>query len=222
MSLPTSPNRPILKRRDSDTRLLPEDNSRGGKQTAVSSTSLVDNLSGRPRAVQFSPSKDSVTHIIETHSAEVYDRSPYRPSPLSREELRGEHSPMRFLDPARRKVMQEEQMNRVRAIYPVEQARSPAATETRRSHPRNEVIVEEDEEDDLAIVPSRLNFAAATPQSMATIEQAGKPGNARYTTQVPAGHPNNFKTSRNGTSRDISQEMDDFFSPQESSDPHGS
>lgn len=213
MSTPQSPGHSILKRRDTDTRL-----STFQDTTPVSPVrqDVVDESSGRPKGVQFSPSKNSVTKVIETHSAEIYDRSPCGFTPLSPEELQDEQSPMRFLGPARLKVIQDHQTNHVGAAHSAQSVGHSMVTGNARNRRRNEVIVEEDDDEgnDVATPPSHVK---TTPQFMAAAGSLVKSGNAGYFLQTACSN----KASRIGNSRELIQVMDDFFSPQKSSEPYG-
>ena len=64
-----------------------------------------------------------------------------------------------------------------------------------------------------------LNFATPTPQPTSTAGHTAEPRSVDHTPQM--GHLVDPKTSRHGTNRDVSQDMDDVFSSQNTRDLYG-
>lgn len=216
-----SPSRPILKRRNSNAHVHLGEDEDSSLSFSFNSSLVLDSPTRR-KNVQFSPSRDAITQIFETHSAEVYDRKPIKPSPLTPDELQGENSPSRFLDPARRKVLQAQRPSSTRVTRPEE-----TRPDTQKwSNPREsfrveseDVIFEEDEEDaDSLALNTPAKFIPKAPLRSPPLTGPFPRGAVRAPNKLGnAFSPERGKPAKNA----FEKEMDEFFASSKPANPRG-
>lgn len=216
-----SPGRPILKRRNSNAHVHLGEDEESSLSFSFDSSLVLDSPTRR-KNVQFSPSRDAIAQVFETHSAEVYDRKPIKPSPLSPDELQGENSPSRFLDPARRKVLQAQRPSSTRVTRPEETRPDPQKWSNRRESFRVEsedVIFEEDEEnDDSHALNTRTKFIPMAPLRSPPLTGSFPRG----AVGAPNKLGNTFSPGRGKPARnDFEKEMDEFFASSKPANSRG-
>ena len=228
MSSPRSPSRPILKRRNSNNGARPVEDL-----PLAFESSLVLNSSTCHKSVQFSPNRNAISQVFETHSSEAYDRKPISPSPLSPDELRGENSPLRFLDPARRKVVQAQRSNGTRAPHPedtrVDALRRSHRRESFRAGPEDVIFEEEEEEEivDAIGIIQRAKLVPMAPRHSPSFVNSFAASLVRESDKFGNGHHRGVRADHFGGSNqesanfNVEQEIDDFFASPRLGDSQG-